>query len=174
MLHTTPAPTEFLDTIAGLPIHPLVVHVAVVVLPLSAMGLLAIMLVPKWRAPFGWLTLGGLAVGAAAAVAAAQSGEALAERVGEPKRHADLGKSLEILAPVLLAVAVVWFLVQRQAAKSEGEVLRVLGPGLEMIAGIATLALAFGTLVLVTAVGHSGAQAAWGGVVNSQTGGGDD
>jgi hypothetical protein len=41
------------DTVAGLPVHPLVVHAAVVLLPLSAIGLVTIILVPRWRASFG-------------------------------------------------------------------------------------------------------------------------
>ena len=60
------------DLVAGLPMHPLVVHVAVVILPLSALALIALVLVPRLRRPLGWLTLAGLAVGAVAAFVAAK------------------------------------------------------------------------------------------------------
>ena len=53
------APTEdsgLFSTIAGLPLHPLVVHLAVVVLPASALALVALVLVPRWRARYATLT----------------------------------------------------------------------------------------------------------------------
>jgi len=154
-------PTEFLDTIAGLPLHPLVVHVAVVLLPLGAVALIAIVLVPRWRAAYGWLTMGALAIGAVAALAAASSGEALAERVGEPERHADLGETLEVVAVLLFLVAAAWFLLQRRASRGDAGRPGVLGRGLQAIAAIAAIALAAGTLGLTVLVGHSGAEAVW-------------
>lgn len=161
--------TELLDTIAGLPLHPLIVHFAVVLLPLSAVALIAIIVVPRWRATFGWLTLGGLTVGTGAALAAASSGEALAERVGEPERHAQLGEATEIVAVILLVVAAIWFLLQRRSAKRTDESPRVLGSGLQLLAALATLGLAVAALGLSVAVGHSGAQAVWEGRLGSST-----
>lgn len=159
--------TELLDTIAGLPVHPLVVHVVVVLLPLAAAGLIAIIAIPRWRGPFGWLTMGGLTAGALAAWAAASSGEALAERVGEPERHADLGETLQIVALALLAAGWIWFLLERRnAARGDGS-RHMLGSGLQIFASIAVLALALGTLGLTVLVGHSGAQAVWEGQIGS-------
>jgi len=166
--------TELLDTIAGLPLHPLIVHFAVVLLPLSAVALIAIIVVPRWRATFGWLTLGGLTVGTGAALAAASSGEALAERVGEPERHAQLGEATEIVAVILLVVAAIWFLLQRRSAKRTDESPRVLGSGLQLLAALATLGLAVAALGLSVAVGHSGAQAVWEGRLGSSTAEGSD
>ena len=82
------------DLIAGIPVHPLVVHAAVVLLPLSALALIAIIIVPRLRRPLGWLTMAGLAVGAGAAIVARLSGEQLAARVGEPQQHLELGEKL--------------------------------------------------------------------------------
>jgi len=151
---------ELLDTVAGLPVHPLVVHVVVVLLPLSALGLIAIIAVPRWRSAFGWLTMGGLTAGSLAALAAASSGEALAERVGEPERHAELGETLEIVALALLAAAWIWFLLERRSSRGGGP-RRVVGGGLQIVATLVAVALAIGTLGLTVAVGHSGAQAVW-------------
>jgi len=36
-------------TINGLPLHPLLVHAVVVLLPLAAVGSIIIAVVPKWR-----------------------------------------------------------------------------------------------------------------------------
>jgi len=54
------------DTIAGLPIHPLVVHAVVMLLPLSAIGLIACVLRPAWRQRFGILVVLGALGGAVA------------------------------------------------------------------------------------------------------------
>lgn len=158
---------DLLDTVAGLPVHPLVVHVVVVLLPLATLGLIAVIAVPRWRGAFGWLTMGGLTVGALATVAATSSGEALADRVGEPDRHADLGETLEIVALVLLAAAWIWFLLERRNASRGARSL--LGSGLQIVAGLAVLVLAVGALVLTGLVGHSGAQAVWEGRIGSTT-----
>ena len=45
------------DTVLGLPVHPLVVHAVVVLVPLSAVGAVAIALVPRWRERYGVLVL---------------------------------------------------------------------------------------------------------------------
>jgi cytochrome b involved in lipid metabolism/uncharacterized membrane protein len=152
------AESGIFDTIAGLPMHPLVVHVAVVILPLSALGLLAIIVVPRWRRTFGWLTLAGLAVGVVGAFAAKESGEALAARVGLPEDHARLGDVLPLVAGALLVVAVAWYLLDRRRTEDSGS----LWP-LVLAAAAAILALA--VIVMTILVGHSGAQATWSGKV---------
>lgn len=47
-----------LDLIFGLPIHALVVHAVVVLLPLSGLAALALVAMPRWRRPYGPLALG--------------------------------------------------------------------------------------------------------------------
>lgn len=155
-----PLADGFFDVVAGLPMHPLVVHVAVVILPLSALALIVLVLVPRARKPLGWLTLAGLAVGAVAAFVAKESGEALAQRVGLPTEHADYGNVLPFLAVVLLPVAIGWFVLQRR------DTVRGRRRSVSTtIAGIAAIVLALATTVLTVVVGHTGATAAWSGVV---------
>jgi hypothetical protein len=43
--------------INGLPVHPLVVHLVVVLLPLAAIGTIAIAVRPVWRRPYGALVV---------------------------------------------------------------------------------------------------------------------
>ncbi len=156
------------DTLSGLPVHPLVVHFAVVLIPLSALALVVIVLVPRWRATFGWVVLAGLVVGAGAAFVATQSGEALAERVGTPERHAQLGDATAKVAALLVVVAIVWFLLARRRAADATAPERGLGRGLQLLAAIVTIVLALATLGLTVAVGHSGAQAVWSGTITAQ------
>lgn len=169
------------DSFGGLPIHPLVVHLAVIVLPLSALGMAVLVFVRPWRARFGWLTLVGLAVGTVAAVVAKESGEALAHHVGEPQDHARYGDVLPLVAAALFVVAAGWFLLQRRAdrvrvgAGGAGGIGGAAGAAqqpeaLPRLLGLATAALAVGTIVLTVLTGHTGAQAVWGGVVTNAVG----
>ncbi len=145
------------DEIAGLPLHPLVVHFAVVLLPLGALGLIALVAVPRWADRFAWPTLGALAGGTVAAFVAKTSGEALAARMGEPATHAAWGDRLPFLAVALLMVAGVWFVLRRRGRGSG----RGRTPG-EIAAGLAATVLALGVTAVTVLVGHTGAQAAWG------------
>lgn len=159
------APAEgssLFDTIGDLPLHPLVVHVAVVILPLAALALIAIVAVPRWRRPLGWLTMAGLLVGLGGAFAAKESGEALAARVGLPQDHARLGDILPLVAGVLFVLAVAWFLLDRRATRAGGRT-----PTGVTILGIIAAVVAVGTIVLTVMVGHSGATAVWAGRIAS-------
>lgn len=151
-------------SIGALPMHPLVVHLAVIILPLSALALVVLAFVPRWAARYGWLTLAGLAVGTVAAFVAKESGEALAEQIGEPEQHAAFGDLLPPVSVGLLVVAVLWFLANRRSAKSGG------GSVLRLVAGTVASVVALATVGLTVAVGHSGAQAVWGDVTATEGG----
>lgn len=161
------------DTISGLPVHPLVVHVAVIVLPLSALAFVAIVLVRRLRRSYGWLTLLGLFAGTAAAVAAKESGEALAKRVGTPATHASYGDLLPLIGAVLAIVALVWVVMQRQSARraagagASGEPAR--DSGAVKVLGAVGIVAAGATLVMTVLVGHSGAEAVWGNRIAATT-----
>lgn len=142
------------DLISGLPVHPLVVHFAVVLLPLAALALIAIVFIPSWRKTFGWVVMAGLVVGTGAAFVAKESGEQLAERIGTPQEHAELGDFLPALAVLTLVVAGIWFWMQRREAKSAA---------LTTTLGLAAAILALFVTGLTVVVGHTGAEAAWGG-----------
>lgn len=141
------------DTVLGLPLHPLVVHAAVVLVPLAALGLVAIVVVRRLRAPLGWLVMAALPVAAGSAFVAAQSGEALAERVGEPRTHAELGEVMPLLGLAMLVAGVAWFLVDRRGA---GALSRVLA--------VAAVVIALVNVGWIARVGHTGAEAVWGSV----------
>jgi cytochrome b involved in lipid metabolism/uncharacterized membrane protein len=160
----TPPESGFFDAIAGLPMHPLVVHFAVVLLPLAALGLIVLVAVPRWVDTFGWLTLGALVVGVAASFVAKESGEALAARVGTPGDHASWGDVLPWLAVGLLVLAGAWFVLHRRARQAEsGRSAAATAVGI--LAAVLALAVTGVTIV----VGHTGAQAAWGGTITSAT-----
>lgn len=142
----------FFDTIGGLPLHPLTVHAASVLIPLSAIALVLLVFVPKWRKAYLPLTVGALAVSVGLAFAAKQSGEALATRVGNPGEHAALG---DLLFPASIGLFVLglafYFFTKSKKPKWT----------LQLAGGLSTAAVA-GVVILSVLVGHSGAQATWG------------
>ena len=71
-----------LDTVLGLPVHPLIVHATVVVVPTAALAVALYAVWPRFRA---WARFGPLALAAAAVVLtplSTSSGESLEHRVG--------------------------------------------------------------------------------------------
>lgn len=150
-----------LDTVGGIPTHPLVVHLAVVMLPLSMIALIVIIAVPRWRAHYGWLTMAALLVGSGAGVLAAQTGEALAEQVGLPQDHARWGDLLEKVGLLAFMVGAVWFWLERRHAARTSGARPLLGPPVQALAALASVTLAVLTLGLTVLVGHSGATAVW-------------
>ncbi len=138
----------------GLPIHPLVVHAVVVLLPLACLGLIVCAVIARWRSRHLGLSVLGLLAGSAAAFVAVNSGHALAERVGTPVTHMQYGEWLPRLATLTLVLAVVWYFLQR-GKPTQTMLARVLG--------YLTALAAAGSIALTVLVGHSGATAVWGG-----------
>ena len=110
------------DTINGLPIHPLVVHAVVVLVPLAVLGTIVIAVVPKWRAPYGLFVVGAAAVATVLCPVATSSGEALEGHVGDPGYdHAELGEQLVwFVLPVLVLSAVLVWLARRPVDRRPG------------------------------------------------------
>jgi uncharacterized membrane protein len=150
------------DTIAGLPIHPLVVHAVVVLLPLMALVTIAVAVRPGWRRA-ALLVVAADAVVLVLAFVAKESGEKLQGRLGSlrpgvvvAKEHAEQGDLVPWFALALLVAAVVVWLARRRTA------LTTISVVLSVVAGLA----AIGWIVVV---GHSGATDVWSGIVSSTT-----
>lgn len=150
------------DSFAGLPLHPLVVHLVVVILPLAALLLIFVILVKRWRRPFDLIAVAGLVIGAAGALLAKETGESLASQVGQPQQHADWGSILVYLAALLLVVAALWVWLQRRRT-AEGPSILVA------VVAAAAVLLSIATIVMTALVGHTGAEAVWGRVLAGTT-----
>ncbi len=155
------------DLVNGLPLHPLVVHGVVVLLPLAVLGTIAIVVRPRWRRSFGPLVVGCAAVATALLPVATSSGEALEKRVGDPGAHAALGDQLIWFAIPLLVLSLALVVLDRRTAQvggSTGAASRSRTvTAVAVLAVVASLACA----VQVYRVGDSGARAAWGDQVAS-------
>jgi hypothetical protein len=159
-----------LESLFGLPAHPLVVHAAVVLLPLAAIATVLVALVPGSRRHYAPIVL-GLALVATLAVGLAQgSGEALEERVDETalvEAHTSQGERVLPWAigvtVVALGATVAGPLRRRYPGLTARRVTAVL---------VVTAALAgAGATWTVVDVGHSGAKATWDRVDDGEAGG---
>jgi hypothetical protein len=159
-----------INELFGLPAHPLVVHAAVVLLPLAALATLIAAAVPRLRRHWGPVAL-AVALAATLAVGLAQgSGEELEEQVDETalvEEHTEKGETVlpwAIAVTVAAAVVTVAPLVVRR---------RPTLPAKTVTAALVVAALitGAGAVWTVADVGHSGAKATWDDV-GSESGGG--
>ena len=141
---------SLLDTIAGLPVHPLVVHFAVVLLPLAAFSLMISIYIPRYRKSYAFASLVGVFLGTGAAVVAKQSGEALAARIGNPATHANYGNILPLVSALFFAISLLWYRTIRKSSNIKATPL-----------GHVTALVGIAVLVLTFLTGHTGAEAVW-------------
>lgn len=166
----------FLFTIAGLPAHPLVVHAAVVLVPLAAVFHVATGWRPAWRRVYA---LPAAAVGIAGAVfawLAKASGEPLedsvksaARAVGQRARfgdHPEQGDAAffwaAVLGIALAGFAVLAFVERKRPLPRWAPLAAWAAAGIIGVVAIATM----------TVAGHSGAQLVWKDVGTFAAGGG--
>jgi drug/metabolite transporter (DMT)-like permease len=147
--------SAFLDTIGGIPVHALVVHAAVVLVPLTALGAILMAVRPDFSRRFGTLVVVVGFVAAGSCVVAKESGEQLARRVGSPQPHVDLGDVMPLVAGGLFLLVLVFWLFDRgiPANKSRPMWLVLLA----VVVVVASVAAVYWTF----RVGDSGAKAVW-------------
>jgi magnesium-transporting ATPase (P-type) len=141
--------------INGLPLHPLVVHAAVIFGPIAALVALAY-LVPRWRLKLRWPMVGLAVIATLSIVAAYLTGNNFLEHKPELRTspqvqtHQDRARQLlwVTIAFGVIALASGWFATRTGA-------LRIV---LDVLLGAAAIA----TLVLVFLTGEAGARAVWG------------
>lgn len=147
-----------LNNLFGLPAHPLLVHLPVVMVPMAALGAIILAIFPKFFSRYGWWVTGMAFVGAVGAILAAGSGETLEERVDRSstlRDHAELGESARLFAIILFVVLVVVML----ARKYRATVMAKKAVSIAVSVVIAVSAAAAGWVIIQT--GHSGAKASW-------------
>jgi hypothetical protein len=149
-----------LSELFGLPAHPLIVHAAVVLLPLAAVATLVLAIIPRARRIYAPIVL-GLAVVAALFVNLAEgSGESLEDRVTETQlveEHTDKGEGV---FPWAIGVAVVAGAVTA-AALLRDRLTKVPEVAVTGVLVVAALAAGIGATWTIIDAGHSGARAVW-------------
>ena len=154
-----------IEELFGLPAHPLVVHAAVVLLPLAALLTVLCAAIPRARRWYAPVAL-GLALVAVAAVGLAQgSGEELEEHLDETElveEHTEQGEQVLPWAIAVLvaagAVTAIPLLARRRPSIS-GRTVTAVAVAISLVAGV-------GATWTIVDVGHSGAKATWDDVGN--------
>jgi uncharacterized membrane protein len=153
-------------TINGIPLHPLVVHAAVVLVPLAALFAIAYAVLPSRR----WQTRTPAAVLAVAAAVtvwlAGATGDSLKEKLHENtsliETHEHYAGLLQASMGVLAALTVVawWSLPHHNPLPDKDHRRGVTTLAKPLVVLLPTAAVV--TLVLVVLTGDAGARAVWG------------
>jgi uncharacterized membrane protein len=160
-----------IDTFGNIPSHPLLVHIPVVLVPLSMLATVFMVVVPGLRRRFGSLAIGVLTLAFAGSFLAARSGRSLeraytdaGQTIPEILRdHAGMGGRLQFLVAVYLILSIVWIVRSRRSVPvydEDGSPARA--PQIVSVL-IVVLVLASGSLSTLSTLrtGHSGARSVW-------------
>ena len=146
---------ELLLSFGDLPLHPLLVHFAVALYPVSLLLLITTTISQRLRS--NWIGKSVMAVAATVPFVflAQQSGEALAEVMYEPEPHEEFGERMMPVALATLAVATLFWLAVKNGWNQ----------GVSRLLGFLVVTSAIGAIALTIVVGHSGAAATWTGIL---------
>ncbi|WP_270889269.1 hypothetical protein [Pedococcus sp. 5OH_020] len=167
--------------INGLPAHVLLVHLVVVMLPLSAAAAVAVSVWPAAQRKLTFLVPLGAVVGTLAVPLTTRAGNELDAKLGNPafvNHHRDLGNMVLPWAAALAATTVLQWLYLRQGARDalpathsslpepaeRDHAVRGRRGSSWLRIGLAVLVIgsAAGTAVIVALTGDAGARAVWG------------
>src|SRR5690349_180999 len=153
-----------LDTFQGLPVHELIVHATVVLIPVTALAVALAAVYPRFRTWAGPIPPLLAVVSVVLVQLTTMSGQKFYDRwaklgpVGAAIRHhRSLGRMLIWFVIPLALIAIVGYLLERRAGASRA-----------VVAVVAVLAVASAGAVLVdvAVIGHAGSSAAWKDFVN--------
>jgi hypothetical protein len=168
------------EKLLGLPAHPLLVHAAVIFVPLLVVGALAYALVPRWRSRIGWVVALLAVIGPISATLAKLSGDAFHNRL---VRRGASGQLVDMIiqhrgygtttlwCAVPLGVVVLIFLYLTSQRGPLARVGRLAAgeprPGtsallLHGVLIVVTVGLALASAFYVYKTGDSGARMSWG------------
>ncbi len=144
-----------IDEVAGLPLHPLAVHGAVVLIPLAALGLLVMASSGARSKRYSPLVVFVAVVATIAAFVSEWSGQELREQVASgPSEHFRYGEWLPWAAVATLVIVIILALMDRQGGGKRNAVGTIVS-----LLGVVVAVVAIGGTVVV---GHTGAELVWG------------
>jgi hypothetical protein len=145
-----------LDLVFGLPLHPLVVHGAVVLVPLVAFAALAMSYWPSFSRKYGGPVLILAVVAQLSLFLAKASGEPFQQRLNKDiERHANFGEMAPFtFIPLLVLLYLRWRMDKSGATVGSAKVRRLVSVLLALAAILA--------LIYIYLTGHSGAESVWG------------
>ena len=155
--------TGVFETFLGIPLHPLMIHTAVVFVPLLVAAALVYALVPRLRQRVGWVLVGLAVIAPLCALASKLSGDAFRARLA--RRHASAQLLSQIDGHRHLGTILVWLV----AALGVVALLLALLPAARQVKAVSlalvvlTVGLSLASAYYVFRTGDTGAHIAWGG-----------
>lgn len=161
-----------LETLGGLPTHPLVVHMPVVAIPLALIGVLVMVIFPSWQQKIGVPVAVVSGLGFLGALLAVGSGEELEEslrRAGETisgtlEDHVEMGESVQFFAGLFFVLVLAWVVFgwwrRRSGEEQATKVLRK-PKVINIVLAILVVGSGIAASWSVYATGHSGAKSVW-------------
>jgi uncharacterized membrane protein len=148
-------------TVFGLPLHPLIVHATVVIVPVAAISVLMATFWPRFRRWASWGPLAAAVLAVILVPITTSSGESLEHALPRSdliQAHVHLADGLLPWVIVLLVGAAgVWWAQLAPSRPRLWTFPRALVIAVMLVASIG----AIGSLLEVALIGHSGAAAAW-------------
>lgn len=143
----------------GLPLHPLVVHATVVIIPLAAVTVALFAVWPRFRSWAGLLPAGLSLAGVILVPLSTSTGETLERHVKETalmEKHTEMADALLPWMIALFVLAALGYAFSRRSAQGK-DTRKAVTTAVAVLAVIASI----GTTVQVGRIGHSGAKSAW-------------
>src|SRR5690348_2758975 len=163
------------ETVLGIPAHPLLVHAAVIFVPLQALSAVVYAFLPGLRPKITWAVVGLAVIGPGAAWFARLSGQAFRQRLidhglkdatflGKIDAHQSFGDATSWATVALTAATVVLLLLSRRTTAADGSATAGVNAPVLLIWAVklVVLALAAATAYYVFRTGDSGAHIVWG------------
>lgn len=143
------------EEVWGLPLHPLVIHAVVVLVPLTAVGAVFMALRPRFTKRFGVIVVIGAILSAVSAFLAKESGEALARTRPVSGEHVMAGDVVPLPVVGFAVLLTVFWLFDRGVPGNRARPL-----WLKLLA-VVVVAAAVACTYLVVIAGHTGALSVW-------------
>jgi hypothetical protein len=143
-------------SVAGLPLHPLVIHASIVLIPLVAIGALVMSYLPSFSRRYGKMILVIALFAQVSLFLAKVTGEAFEEILDKDMgNHAELGEIAPFITLPMVALIYLRWRLDRSGATVGSVWVRRLTSLALILASLASIAV-------IVLVGHSGAQSVWG------------
>jgi len=168
-----------MDSINGLPLHPLIVHIPVAMLPLAFVGVAVMCIKRAWYERYRWAVLVVGAIGTLGATLAAATGESLEADVRRTEgraairgihEHAEAGDLARTVAIVFFVALAAWTLIpwyldwRRAQTMTHGEDVDGSSRTSHLARSalmVITAILAAASMVTIYRAGHTGATSVW-------------
>ncbi|MET0820979.1 MAG: DUF2231 domain-containing protein [Aeromicrobium sp.] len=143
----------------GLPLHPLIVHATVVMIPLAVLTVILSAVWPRFRSWAGPLPVGLSLIGLVLVPLSTSTGETLerhVERSALLEKHTEMAEGLLPWMIAVFVLAAIGYGLHRRSIHGNSR-----ARSLTAVVSVLAIVAAVGASVQVARIGHSGAESAW-------------